>query len=104
MTPPICTTLWRAYPKSAATLEPLVVDGHVIPPDTEVGVNIYTMHHNAQYFPEPYNYRPERWLNEEVPPSDHAKVQKKLMHDAFTPFSIGSSGCGGKAMAYLEAS
>jgi hypothetical protein len=26
------------------------------------------------------------------------------MHDAFTPFSIGSRGCGGKAMAYQEAS
>lgn len=24
------------------------------------------------------------------------------MHDAFTPFSIGSRGCGGKAMAYQE--
>jgi hypothetical protein len=26
------------------------------------------------------------------------------MHDAFTPFSMGSRGCGGKAMAYSELS
>jgi hypothetical protein len=24
------------------------------------------------------------------------------MHDAFVPFSVGSRGCAGKAMAYLE--
>jgi cytochrome P450 len=104
MTPPICTTLWRAYPKSTAISEALVIDGHVIPPGTEVGVNIYTMHHNAQYFPEPYTYKPERWLQAEEHPSEHDKAQRKLMRDAFTPFSIGSRGCGGKAMAYLEAS
>ena len=26
------------------------------------------------------------------------------MHAAFTPFSLGTRGCAGKAMAYLEAS
>jgi cytochrome P450 len=101
MTPPICTTLWRAYPKSTATPEPLIVDGHVIPPGTEVGVNIYTLHHNAEYFPEPYTFRPERWLQDDTSSSEHGK---KVMHDAFTPFSIGARGCGGKAMAYMEAS
>jgi len=29
---------------------------------------------------------------------------KRLMYDAFTPFSIGSRGCAGKSMAYLEMS
>ncbi|KAF2826296.1 para-aminobenzoate synthase [Ophiobolus disseminans] len=97
--PPICTTLWREYPKSTttATSAPLVVDGHVIPPGMEVGVNIYTLHHNATYFPEPYAFQPERWLQD-----DDEKL--KHMRDAFTPFSIGARGCGGKAMAYMEAS
>jgi hypothetical protein len=103
MTPPICTTLWRAYPKSSSIDETLIVDGHVIPPGTEVGVNMYSLHHNARYFPEPYVYNPERWLQEHAS-SERVKAQRKIMYDAFTPFSIGSRGCGGKAMAYLEAS
>ena len=97
MTPPICTTLWREYPASTATPEPLVVDGHVIPPGTEIGVNIYTLHHNAKYFSEPWTFKPERWLHGD-------EAQKKRMYDAFTPFSVGARGCGGKAMAYAETS
>ncbi|KAL1592035.1 hypothetical protein SLS60_011627 [Paraconiothyrium brasiliense] len=96
ITPPIATTLWRQLPESDNE-QPLVVEGQVIPPGTEVGVNIYTMHHNEKHFPDSYCFKPERWL-------DESPERKKLMHDAFTPFSIGSRGCGGKAMAYQEAS
>ncbi|KAJ4350312.1 uncharacterized protein N0V89_008933 [Didymosphaeria variabile] len=96
ITPPIATTLWRQLPESDNE-QLFVVEGQVIPPGTEVGVNIYTMHHNEEYFPDSYCFKPERWLDESL-------GRKKLMHDAFTPFSIGSRGCGGKAMAYQEAS
>ncbi|KAK3216536.1 hypothetical protein GRF29_1g23437 [Pseudopithomyces chartarum] len=94
ITPPIATTLWRQLPESD-NQQPLIIDGQVIPPGTEVGVNIYSIHHNENYFPDSYNFKPERWL-------DESPERKKLMHDAFTPFSIGSRGCGGKAMAYQE--
>jgi cytochrome P450 len=69
-----------------------------------VGVNIYTMHHKEQYFADPYTFLPERWLQDESSLDEEAAAKRKLMYDAFTPFSIGSRGCGGKAMAYLEAS
>ncbi|KAI9694328.1 MAG: hypothetical protein M1820_009017 [Bogoriella megaspora] len=104
ITPPICTTLWRQLPISAQDEAPLVIDGQVIPPGTEVGVNIYTIHHNEEYFPDPFTFKPERWLSESAVEADEEKARKKLMHDAFTPFSIGSRGCAGKAMAYLEIS
>lgn len=96
MTPPIPTTLWRQLPESDFE-QPLVIEGQLIPPGTEVGVNIYTLHHNEEYFPDSYLFDPERWLEEDP-------ARKKLMHDAFTPFSIGSRGCGGKGMAYQETS
>lgn len=94
ITPPIATTLWRQLPESD-NKQPMVIEGQVIPPGTEVGVNIYSIHHNEEYFPDSHSFKPERWL-------DETPQRKKLMHGAFTPFSIGSRGCGGKSMAYQE--
>jgi len=103
MTPPICTTLWRELPIEDP--EPFLVDGHVIPPGTQLGVNMYTIHHNEAYFPDPFVFKPARWLlPDESEMSEDAKAKKKLMYDAFTPFSIGPRGCAGKSMAYLEMS
>lgn len=75
---------------------PMIVDGHVIPPGTQVGVSIYSLHHNEEYFPDSFKFQPERWL-----PGGNSSRAKPA---AFTPFSIGSRGCAGKSMAYLEAS
>lgn len=93
---------WRELAKGADDPrrgEPFIVDGHVIPPGTQVGVCTYALHHNEQYFPEPFVFRPERWLVEESGESGLAK-----MHSAFAPFSVGPRACAGKTMAYLEAS
>ncbi|KAF1974296.1 cytochrome P450 [Bimuria novae-zelandiae CBS 107.79] len=91
-----CTYLHACIDEAISNNEqPLVIKGQVIPPGTEVGVNIYTIHHNEEYFPDSYASKPERWL-------DKTPERKKLMHDAFTAFSLGPLGCGGKAMAYRE--
>lgn len=99
--PPSGTTLWRDVPKDATALNPVIIDGHEIPPGTRVGVNIFTIHHNETYFREPFKFKPERWLPNE---SGLGEEEFKLMRDAFTPFSLGARGCPGKAMAYLKAS
>ncbi|RYP07931.1 hypothetical protein DL764_002202 [Monosporascus ibericus] len=96
--PPVPGTLWRELASDEKD-KPLIIDGHLVPPQTQVGANIYTLHHNEKYFPDPYMFRPERWLSSETPES-----QRNLMREAFTPFSIGYRGCAGKAMAYLESS
>ncbi|PMD48197.1 cytochrome P450 [Hyaloscypha variabilis F] len=70
------------------------IDGQFLKEGVEVGVGTYAIHHNAKYFPEPFEYRPERWL-EEGPELDIAQK-------AFTPFSLGPRGCIGKGMAYME--
>ncbi|KAI3341634.1 cytochrome P450 [Ustulina deusta] len=98
MSPPITGTLWRQQADyRGGDSEPLVVDGHIIPPGTQIGVNTYSLHHNEQYFPSPFEYIPERWL------PGHAEYQT-TNRSAFAAFSVGPRGCAGKAMAYLEAS
>ncbi|KAF3001160.1 hypothetical protein E8E14_006454 [Neopestalotiopsis sp. 37M] len=93
MSPPVPATLWR---EAVSRDQPLIVDGHVIPPGTQVGVNIYSLHHNEEYFPDSFRYEPERWLSGAKP--------GRAQQAAFSPFSMGSRGCAGKSMAYLEMS
>ncbi|RYP76571.1 hypothetical protein DL771_001640 [Monosporascus sp. 5C6A] len=100
MSPPVGGTLWREQQASSKEAgEPLTVQGHVIPPGTQVGVSIYALHHNERYFPAPFAYTPERWLASEM-----SQDERKLTHDAFAAFSLGPRSCPGKAMAYLEMS
>ncbi|KAK7968020.1 cytochrome P450 [Apiospora aurea] len=90
MTPPVAGTLWREPYANEFREEPFVVDGHVIPPGTQVGVSIYAIHHEPEYFPKPFLFRPEHWLE-----SDPETL--KRMNLAFCPFSTGPRGCAGKS-------
>jgi cytochrome P450 len=95
ISPPIVTTLWRKIATDYEDNEPFIVDGHFIPPGTDVGVNIFSIHHNHSYFPEPFIFKPERWL----PGVSSSETEGRAIHDAFTPFSMGPRGCAGKTMA-----
>jgi cytochrome P450 len=93
--PPVPGTMWgEAAPGGPS----LIVDGHVVPPGTRIGVNIFTLHHNEEYFPDPFVFNPDRWLHG----SEILKKQRKMMQDASAPFSLGYRGCAGKPMAYYE--
>lgn len=98
LSPPVGGTLWRELP--ANDTKSLTIQGHVIPKGTQVGVSIYSIHHNAKYFPDPFSFRPERWLQGD---EEGVKLRTEGMYNAFTPFSSGPRGCEGKAMAYTEA-
>ncbi|KAJ4389663.1 hypothetical protein N0V93_007135 [Gnomoniopsis smithogilvyi] len=89
-------TLWRQQDLTITLHErkPFIVDGHLIPPGTQVGISPYSLLHNAAYFPEPFEFRPERWLE------DGPKAE--LSRRAFAPFAIGDRSCGGRQLAYLE--
>lgn len=91
MSPPIPGTLWREMAPSTRG-QPLIIDGHLIPPGMQIGVNIYSLHHNEKYFPDPFKFLPERWL----------EGSKNASFQAFAPFMIGPRSCSGKALAYLE--
>lgn len=64
---------------------------------TTVGMQNYTIHRDASAFPEPEEFRPERWLDEDGE-SDALRKQ------AFTPFSVGPRRCIGMTLAEMELS
>ncbi|KAI1307149.1 cytochrome P450 [Xylaria venustula] len=97
MSPPIAGTLWREQTVESnreAKAARLVIDGHIIPRGTHIGVNTYALHHNEAYFPDAFAFKPERFLDQ------GAEQARK----AFNPFSLGARGCMGRSMAYLELS
>ena len=95
MSPSVTGNIWRQ--QAPDDTGPFIVDGHVIPRGTDVSISTYALHHNPAYFPDPYAYKPERWLESDT-------ERKRLMNKAFCPFSIGYRGCAGKTVAYVEMS
>ncbi|OTA80295.1 hypothetical protein M434DRAFT_401801 [Hypoxylon sp. CO27-5] len=101
MAPPSLTSPWREQDAKDNSGEPFIVDGHVIPRGTQVAVSLYSLLHNEEYFPDPFTFKPERWLEEDT---EKNKDGRTAMRKAFVPFLIGDRSCAGKSMAYMEAS
>ncbi|KAK7981327.1 cytochrome P450 [Apiospora saccharicola] len=104
MSPPAPANLWR---QQVAEDEPLVIDGRFIPRGTLFGVNLYALGHNAAVFPEPFAFKPERWLPLDDDGTAEAKqdeTARKAALEGFSAFSIGPRNCVGKPLAYLETS
>ncbi|RDW60060.1 putative cytochrome P450 67 [Coleophoma crateriformis] len=76
------------------------IDGLHIPEGCVVGTPHYAIHHNADYYPSPFTFNPERWITDSSPFVTRDSVT--LAQSAFCPFSIGSRGCIGKGVAYVE--
>lgn len=73
------------------------VDGHHLPQGTVVGIPMYPLHHNPEYYSDPWSFRPERWLESETDPESIARARK-----AFAPFMMGTRQCSGRVLAYLQ--
>ena len=69
--------------------------GASIPKGTMVITNIWAIHHDTDFWDEPWTYRPERFLDEEghLLPPDH-EVRKRLM-----TFGAGPRMCIGSVLA-----
>ena len=70
--------------------EELRVNGHVLPPGTDVTPAIWLAHTRPDRYPEPYAFRPERFL--EDAPATYAWI----------PFGGGVRRCLGAAFAEME--
>lgn len=78
----------------------LEVDGMLVPAGTQIGTSAYSLHHNESVFPDPFVYRPERWIVDEdkgVSADDVARAES-----AWVPFSAGPRACVGKNLAYMQ--
>ncbi|EHY54129.1 Cytochrome P450 monooxygenase hkm5 [Exophiala dermatitidis] len=76
----------RVVPKTGWTFKDTY-----FPPGTVVGCTPYVLHLNADVFEEPYEFKPERWLQ----PSD------EMTRDAI-PFGLGSRQCIARNLANVE--
>ncbi|XP_076376571.1 cytochrome P450 4C1 [Megalopta genalis] len=80
---------WRVYPVAPLIgrqiYKPINISGHDIPIGSTLLVNLFLLHRDPRYFPDPDSYRPERFLPDgpKYPPF------------AFIPFSAGSRNCIG---------
>ncbi len=91
MSPPVGLALWREV-----VADNMVLDGQPVVKGCDVGVPLYTIHHNPRYYEEPFEYRPNRWLVDDGTGSvDRARA-------AFNPFSVGTRSCLGKSLATTE--
>lgn len=66
------------------------------PAGTLVSCQIHTLHHNPDVFPDPYAFKPERWLEtEDYSPSSE-------MQRDHIPFSLGARQCIARNLAMTE--
>ncbi|KAF7549664.1 hypothetical protein G7Z17_g6221 [Cylindrodendrum hubeiense] len=79
----------RSVPKGGATLS-----GYYIPEDFVVETQAYTIHRNANIFPDPLKFDESRFLD----PQKRTRAEKNM----FTPFGAGSRICIGMHLARTE--
>ena len=83
------------------------VDGVHLPAGTSVGMAAYVLHHNPKLFPEPFAFRPERWLDDGTETEDgkvneRAERQRREMERDTFPFGAGSRMCIARNFATHE--
>ena len=61
---------------------------YLIPPGTAIGMSSVIMHTNKDIFPEPYDFRPGRWLNEDG-------TKRKELEGYLFSFGKGTRQCVG---------
>jgi cytochrome P450 len=70
------------------------LDGAVIHAGSVVFISPYLLHHDARFFPDPEEFRPERFSREN---------EKGIVPGAYVPFAAGPRVCLGKSFAMMEA-
>ncbi|KAG9193964.1 hypothetical protein G6011_03999 [Alternaria panax] len=79
---------------------PTPVAGHLIPPETNVGVHQLAAYHSPLNFHDPLSFYPERWLPEVY--NDPSSPFHDDRRDVHKPFSYGRRDCIGRNLAFLE--
>ncbi|TDZ39236.1 putative branched-chain-amino-acid aminotransferase TOXF [Colletotrichum spinosum] len=94
----------RLSPPAGSVLHRQVEPGGVqigdefFPEGTNIGVPVFSIHHAAEYFPDPFSFQPERWMVGEKL-SDGTEITPdflKYSSAAFMAFSAGTRGCIGQ--------
>ncbi|XP_006822041.1 cytochrome P450 2U1-like [Saccoglossus kowalevskii] len=75
------------------TLDDVELYDYIIPKDTSVFVNLYSVHVDETQWPEPQKFNPGRFLDE------NGSIRQRL---ALMPFSAGQRRCPGEELARAE--
>jgi cytochrome P450 family 110 len=91
----VCQETLRLYPIAVSTFprvvqQPMIVAGYALEPGTVIIPSIYLAHHRVQVYPEPQQFRPERFLERQFSPYE------------YLPFGGGDRRCIGSAFAMFE--
>lgn len=73
------------------TIDPCIIDGYEIPAKTFVFVNIWAIGRDPDYWEDPYEFLPERFLNK--------SIDTKGQDFGFIPFGSGRRMCPGLPLA-----
>lgn len=88
------TRLTRVVPPGAD----LTVDGIPIPAGAVVGCAAYVLHHDPAVFPDPFAFRPERWVDDER----SCGLYRPHMERSLIAFGAGLRACLGKNLAMQQ--
>src|SRR5438445_10501251 len=87
----------RKYPRAwvgpRRSIEPFEFEGHTVPARAFVNYSSWASHHLPEVFPEPEEFRPERFTSE---------ARAVLPKGAYVPFGGGSRTCIGMRFGELE--
>ena len=72
-------------------IEDVSLGGFPVPKGANIMISPWVLGHDPRWFPAPYAFRPERFL------------EGKFPNGAYVPFSAGPRVCAGKAFATMEA-
>lgn len=91
----VCQETLRMYPVipglfTRITKAPITICGHKFEAETVLMPSIYLVHYREDLYPEPTQFRPERFLERQYSPSE------------YLPFGGGSRRCLGDQLALLE--
>jgi cytochrome P450 len=97
MTPPVSAEPARTVLRGGTTVE-----GHYIPEGMHLSTGLYCLSYNKDIYPEPFEFRPERWIIADDKDTGSSAESVATAQSAFCAFSTGSRGCVGKNLAWLE--
>ncbi|GBE93122.1 cytochrome P450 [Nostoc cycadae] len=91
----VCNETLRIHPSVMVTMprvvqEPVKLLGYALEPGTVLLTSVYLTHHRQDLYPQPQQFKPERFLERQFSPYE------------FIPFGGGSRSCIGQALGMFE--